>query len=55
MAHYHLNQVGKAAFATWIEANGDAKALRGFSDVLEAVDEAINKQVEREKRRREHA
>lgn len=53
--HYHLNQVGKAAFATWIEANGDAKALRGFIKVLEEVGEAINKQVQREKRRREHA
>lgn len=50
--HYRLNQVGKAAFAAWIEANGDAKMLRRFIDVLEVVDKAIEKQVERENRRR---
>lgn len=50
--HYQLNQVGKAAFGAWIEANGDAETLSRFTDVLKAVDEAIGKQVEREARRR---
>jgi predicted ATP-dependent endonuclease of OLD family len=53
--HYNLNQVGKASFAAWIETKTDAKVLRRFIDVLEAVNEAIKKQVDREERRRAHS
>jgi 5S rRNA maturation endonuclease (ribonuclease M5) len=52
--HYHLNQSGKAAFASWVEANADGNALQAFANVLKAVDRAIEKQRERERRRWEH-
>lgn len=53
--HYHLNQLGKATFAAWIEDNVEEREVRGFVRLLEAVDTAIKKQADRAERRRSHS
>ena len=52
--HFDLNQDGKAEFAEWLQVHGDAAALAPFVGVLEAVRAAVDRQVERARKRAAH-
>lgn len=52
--HVDLTQDGKGELAEWIHAHGDADDLARFVEVLEAVQDAVARQVERERKRAAH-